>query len=792
MPQSAVSPRRSVPAWPRKAFVLLTRHRNALVVLVVLVWFLSTAVVLSSPPRVVARLVDDLTQTFVAAVAAGATGMAAAVTRGRTRRAWGSLAVATGFWSLGQAAWTLLELRHGADSPVPSVADLGFLIFPVGVAFAIWQFPTEQPGLRRRDIVDGLILTTGLASMIWTTSLRAVLDGGYGTTPGLVVSLIYPVADSIIVVMALMAHSRGGPHRDTLARLTTALLAMTASDLAFAYLNSHGLSTSGSATSTGWTAAFTLIAVAALRQPVDLVGAGRRPTEAGSATQGPRSSWALPYGPVVAALTASAVKWAMTGSADAVGVGLLGAALLLTALRERWAIRDHQALLTEVAEHRADLEQRVSFDPLTGLANRRRFCDLLEAALAEHRVQRRPVTVVLCDLDGFTTVNDELGHQVGDAVLVEVARRLDGVLGERDLLARLESDEFAVLTHQRTGDPGGRGQALATQLHAALAAPVTIGAAKLSVRAALGITEVTARQQTPSLDRMLSQADIALRAAKRSGFGQAMTWHEGLTLPEAGDWQLRPLLDDALAAGEIVPWYQPVIDLPSGRLVGFEALARWTHGGEVLLPNDFLPVAGRAGMMPELTRQVLTRSVRQLLIWRRLPGHEHLTMAVNVPPSLIIDSTFPACVAEVLTEYPLEPGALFVEITEEALLTDLAMAATVAHRLRAMRMRLALDDFGAGYSSLMHLHRLPLDTLKLDRSFVQSVDTDADGRRLLRGLVTLCRDLGLDVVAEGIERPSQLQALREMGCGLGQGNLIGRPAPVSNYETLLSRTTTEP
>jgi len=235
-----------------------------------------------------------------------------------------------------------------------------------------------------------------------------------------------------------------------------------------------------------------------------------------------------------------------------------------------------------------------------------------------------------------------------------------------------------------------------------------------------------------------------------------------------------------------VPWFQPVVELAGGRLVGFEALARWTHGGEVLLPDDFLPVAGRAGMMPELTRQMLSRSVHQLLIWRRLPGHEHLTMAVNVPPSLIIDSTFPACVAAVLNAYPLEPGALIVEITEEALLTDLAMAATVAHRLRAMGVRLALDDFGAGYSSLMHLHRLPLDTLKLDRSFVQSVDTDPDGRRLLRGLVTLCRDLDLDVVAEGIERPSQLQALTEMGCRLGQGNLIGRPAPMSSHESLLS------
>ncbi len=163
-------------------------------------------------------------------------------------------------------------------------------------------------------------------------------------------------------------------------------------------------------------------------------------------------------------------------------------------------------------------------------------------------------------------------------------------------------------------------------------------------------------------------------------------------------------------------------------------------------------------------------------------------MAVNVPPSLIIDSDFPACVAEVLTQFPIEPGGLIVEITEEALLTDLAMAATVAHRLRAMGVRLALDDFGAGYSSLMHLHRLPLDTLKLDRSFVQSVDTDADGRRLLRGLVTLCRDLELDVVAEGIERPSQLQALRDMGCKLGQGHLIGRPAGVSSYQNLLSRT----
>ncbi len=370
MPEPAVTQRRSVPMWPRKAFVVLTRGRTTLVTVVVLLWFLSTAVVLSSPPPVVARLIDDLTQTLVAALAAGATGIAAA-SRGRIRRAWASLAFATGSWSLGQAAWTVLELRYGRDSPLPSVADLGFLMFPIGVGLALWAFPTAQPGLRRRDIVDGLILTAGLASMIWTTSLRAVLDGGHGTTAALAVSLTYPVADAIIVVMALMAHSRGGPHRDTLARLTIALTAMTASDLAFAYLNSHDLSLSGNATSTGWTAAFTLIAVAALRQPSESAGADGDPADQHGASA-PGTGWALPDGPVVAALTACTVKWAMTGSADAVGIGLLGIAILLTAVRERWAIRDHHALLAEVAEHRADLELRVGFDPLTRLGQPRR------------------------------------------------------------------------------------------------------------------------------------------------------------------------------------------------------------------------------------------------------------------------------------------------------------------------------------------------------------------------------------------------------------------------------------
>jgi len=657
----------------------------------------------------------------------------------------------------------------------------------------------------------------------WTTGLGTVVRGGNDSRLGEILSVTYPVTDVIVLTMALLAFARSTRGRATLAMLAGATAAMAVSDAAFTYLVATDNYASGHPTSIGWDAAFVLFGVAGLRQPGasaarhaagDRAALARRaqaarPAAAGdSASTGAAAATAegglaaglifVPYLPLAAAGTAAVTQWLFGAVVDAGEVSLLLAAAALTMVRQFVTLRENRRLTVEVEARTADLDHRAMRDPLTGLASRAHFIGHVGRALDQHRLLHSPLTVIFCDVNDFKGVNDGLGHAVGDRLLVLVAERLAQALDSEGILARLGGDEFAILLTgaapvppQQRGDPGPAGEAaarhLAEQLQAAVATELVVEGARVCVGLSVGVAHVGAADETPSTERVLNRADIAMYTAKRAPSTGPVLYRQGLALPEASDWILRPPLEQSLREGAVLPYYQPIIELEPGRLHGFEALARWQRGGEVVEPAVFLPVAQRGGLMPALTAHMLRRASAQLVDWTSRPGLGHLRVAVNVSPEQLVDPQFPEVVRGILEEFDVPAGALEIEITEEALLGDLDAAVRAAQTLRALGVPVCLDDFGVGYSSLAHLHRLPLDKLKLDQSFVKNVETDASLRCVLKGLLAMSLDLGLGVVAEGIECPGQARVLRDLGCPQGQGLLFSAAVSAQDCGPVLSR-----
>jgi EAL domain-containing protein (putative c-di-GMP-specific phosphodiesterase class I) len=279
-----------------------------------------------------------------------------------------------------------------------------------------------------------------------------------------------------------------------------------------------------------------------------------------------------------------------------------------------------------------------------------------------------------------------------------------------------------------------------------------------------------------NIDVLMAQADVAMYSAKRDGRGGFALYNPRMTLPGARDLQLRDPLRHAIATGAIEAVYQPIVELRSGRVVAFEALARWRHEGKSIPPTVFIPIAARAGLLSDLTYHVLELAGAQLAAWSARLGRQRLQVSVNIPPSLFGDQEFPGRVEACIRRHGLGREQVVLEITEDALLADPLAARGVARRLHEMGATLSLDDFGTGYSSLLHLQHIPLHSIKIDRGFTHDLDTNPETERFMHALLALGRDLGLRVIVEGVERATQAEMLRRLGCQLAQGYLFGRPA----------------
>ncbi len=409
-------------------------------------------------------------------------------------------------------------------------------------------------------------------------------------------------------------------------------------------------------------------------------------------------------------------------------------------------------------------------DSLTGLPNRTLFHDRLRLALAEAAHTGGQLAVLMMDLDRFKEINDTLGHASGDCFLQEVGRRVLAVLRPGDSIARLGGDEFGLLV---PGASVASAVALVGRIRDAVGRPCALDDLTVSVDASLGVAFFP--DHGTDADQLLRRADVALYAAKEADSGSSIyrvddDRHEPMRLSLVSE--LRRAIDE----GELELHYQPKVELRNGQVVGVEALVRWRHPERGLVPpDDFIPLAQSTGLIKPLTLSVIDEALRQCQAWCA-EGHA-LPIAVNVSPRSLIDLDFPDDVIGLLAKWDVAPFMLELELTESAMVADPIGAAAVLQRLSDIGMRLAVDDFGTGYSSLAYLTRLPIDEIKIDRSFVKSMSHSPNDAVIVRSTIDLGRNLGLEVVAEGVEDLETWMALAELGCDVAQGYYMSRPMP---------------
>ena len=431
--------------------------------------------------------------------------------------------------------------------------------------------------------------------------------------------------------------------------------------------------------------------------------------------------------------------------------------------------------ITEIKRSEGTIKHQAEHDPLTGLFNRSVLLDRLSKALSSRRRVELSGALVLIDLDNFKDVNDTLGHDAGDELLVGLARRFTGALRKSDTVARIGGDEFAVILPNVVTVPDA--EEVIGKLVSRANEPITLGHRTIRPRCSLGVTFFPSDGQTPK--DLLKNADIALYQAKARGRDRCcffdLTLRESLERSQAVADALRL----ALANDEIEVAFQPQIAFGSGRNVGFEGLARWTYQGSAVPPSEFIPVAEETGLIIPLGYRVLDKCL-ELIRDLRAEGFDPRRIAVNVAASQLKQEDFVKNLQSHLASHGVEPGQLELEVTENILLDrDSGRISQCLHSLKRLGVTIALDDFGTGYASLSHLKRFSVDRLKIDRSFVHEIESRSEDAIIVRAIINLAHNLGMQVVAEGVETNAQYEFLRDQGCDIAQGYFLGRPMSVA-------------
>jgi diguanylate cyclase (GGDEF)-like protein len=680
-------------------------------------------------------------------------------------RRWDILLAAVGMTLLAAGDTYYAPLTSTWSPPFPSPGDIGYLLFyPLMLAALVVVVRRGARELASSVWLDCAVGSLGAASVL-AVMLSPVLESAMGDSLSLatVVSVAYPMFDLLLVaavtgIAALGAIKGSG----RLVLLILGLLAYTSADVIYALEANSDSYTIGTPLDAVWAIGLTLIALW-----VNDVGQPHRP-------RAHRTREATGLAPLVVSSAATAAGLAVLVVSSRVhlstlAVALAGATMLAAAARALLSFRQLAWM--------ADLRRiAATTDDLTGLPNRRAMYAEGHARLVEP--QKRRQALLMMDLNKFKDVNDSLGHHTGDLLLIAVSARLLERLREGDVLARLGSDvlarlggdEFAVLL-----EDAGKDDALevAKKLRAALAEPFILGEVTLHISVSIGIALFP--DDGPDLSSLLRKADIAMYRAKTSGTG----YHVYRSVDDAEDatrLQTVEELRTAMTTDQLVVHYQPKVDLDTGEVHGVEALVRWDHPTRGLLyPEAFLNLVEESGLMPSLTQVVLSQALDQVATW-----HAHgqqLTVAVNLSGSCLGNANLPGTIASMLADRDLRLGALQLEITEEFLMADRDGARAILNRLRQTGVQISIDDFGTGYSSLSYLRDLPIDELKLDRSFIFPMADDARAAALVASTIALAHSLGLRMVAEGVETDVAYTELARLGCDQAQGYYMSRPVP---------------
>jgi diguanylate cyclase (GGDEF)-like protein len=441
-----------------------------------------------------------------------------------------------------------------------------------------------------------------------------------------------------------------------------------------------------------------------------------------------------------------------------------------------------QAQRQEIASYQNTLEHQANYDALTGLPNRNLLADRLGQVLIHDQRAGIRAGVLLLDLDRFKTVNDSLGHTPGDELLREVAKRLVTCVRAGDTVSRLGGDEFVIVLAQLGS--GEDAALVARKVLDTLRRPLMLAGHEISMTASVGISLFP--QDGTTADDLLRHADVAMYRAKEQGGGSFAFFTQEMNQRAVERLEIESGLRRALAGGELELHYQPIVAVNGNRVLGAEALVRWRHPAEGLIPPDrFIPVAEESGLIIPLGEWVLDAACTRASAWRE-GGFRGMSVAVNLSAKQFRDPELAVRVAETLRRTGCEPSQLVLEITESTIMENPEKALAAMHQLRGLGIRLAIDDFGTGYSSLSALKGFPIQELKIDRSFVRDAPGDADDRAIVAAIVAMAKQLGLRLVAEGVETPEQLALLESLGCDRYQGYLYGKPLPGAGFDALLA------
>lgn len=441
---------------------------------------------------------------------------------------------------------------------------------------------------------------------------------------------------------------------------------------------------------------------------------------------------------------------------------------------------------TDITERKlaeAQLLHNAMHDALTGLPNRSLFLEHLRRAMGHSPLRKKTFAVLFLDFDGFKLINDSLGHLEGDALLKMIARRLESLLRADDVVARLGGDEFTILLDELTGSKDAL--FVVERIKDIFKEPFNLGGREVFISASIGLALRDAKYKTP--EDMLRDADIAMYRAKSSGKGQHEIFNKAMREEVSNRLRLETELRLALERGEFSVFYQPIMQIAANQLIGFEALVRWFHPqrGQIM-PGEFIPIAEETGLILPLGEWILRESCRQVREWQqRFPARSDLTISVNLSCKQFMQLDLADRVTEILRETGLEARYLRLEVTESHVMENSQMAITIMNRLRELGIQLSIDDFGTGYSSLSYLQRLPINYLKIDRSFINVMNSNHENGEIVRAIVMLAKNLNMQVVAEGIETEEQALQLIDLDCAFGQGFFYSKPTSATAAEAIL-------
>ncbi|HEX6291050.1 MAG TPA: bifunctional diguanylate cyclase/phosphodiesterase [Herpetosiphonaceae bacterium] len=698
--------------------------------------------------------------------------------------------------SLGNAAWTYYELVLGIESPFPSLADalylVGYLSLIAGMLLLVHRRMRRED---RGSVIDATIVAVSIGILGWVYLMEPYTRNPALTLAEQFVSMAYPLLDICLVAIIVNLLLSPGPHPRSYIFLAWSFSLILLTDVVYAIMQLNRTYATGSIVDFGWLLAYVGFGVAALHPSMHSL-AEPAPTPkvkitrqrfvllAAASLLGPtvlaveiargRPIWV----PVIVGGSAVLFLLALARMHNLVQILKATMEQLETTLSSlKIAVQNYQqveALLSHQAFH----------DSLTNLPNRALFKDRLQRALAHTQRHQQSLAVLFLDLDEFKYINDRFGHKTGDALLIMMSERLQASLRAEDTAARLGGDEFTVLLEELPDIHGA--VMVAERIIGELDKPFVVGDQTFFVTASIGITWSATGQE--HADELLRQADVAMYRAKSLGKARYALYDPEMNARALERLDFEAELRRAIEAHEFHLCYQPKVDLATGQIVGVEALTRWQHPQRgTIPPGIFIPLAEETRLILPLGRWVLEQACHQARIWHDLrPAGPPLTISVNLSACQFQHPALVAEIDQILRATALPAHLLALEITESMVMEHVDTAIATLRELKELGIQIWIDDFGTGYSSLSYLKCFPVDTLKIDKSFVDGLGRSAEDTAIVRAVITLAHTLGMTVIAEGIETFEQATQLRILGCEVGQGYYFARPVPAAEIEALIA------